>query len=146
MALTRTIRAAWASPRSRHLLLVSAVSLTGCGGSHDSSAPPTSTVPTQPAATTTARLPRRTIAVDEFEFGFSLSRHTISAGKVTFVMRNTGSLIHNFAVIGVASGAYLSPGGFAKMTATLKPGTYVYVCGVKDHAAEGMQGRLVVTP
>ncbi len=61
-------------------------------------------------------------------------------------MRNTGSLIHNFVVIGGASGAFLTSGQTAKMTVTLKPGTYIYVCGVKDHAAEGMQGTLVVTP
>jgi len=60
-------------------------------------------------------------------------------------MRNTGSLVHNFALVGKASGAFLSPGQTATMTVTLKPGTYIYVCGVKDHAAEGMQGTLVVT-
>ena len=96
--------------------------------------------------TTTAHLPPRTISVNEFEFGFSLSRNTISAGKVTFLMRNSGSLIHNFAVVGSASGTFLTPGQTGKMTVTLKPGTYIYVCGVKDHAAEGMQGTLVVTP
>src|SRR4029079_13125047 len=101
---------------------------------------------TERAVTTPARLPPRTISVDEFEFGFSLSRHTISAGKVTFLMGNSGSLIHNFAVVGSASGAFLVPGQTARMTVTLKPGTYIYVCGVKDHAAEGMQGTLVVTP
>jgi plastocyanin len=131
---------------SRALLLLSVMSLAGCAGSHGSSAPPSATGSDQRTVTTTARLPPRTISVDEFEFGFSLSRNTISAGKVTFLMRNSGSLIHNFVVIGAASGAYLTSGQTAKMTVVLKPGSYIYVCGVKDHAAEGMQGTLVVTP
>ena len=123
--------------------------LAGCGGAHGSRATVTSTVAfagtTTTPATATAHLPPRTISVEEYEFGFSLSRNTISAGKVTFLMRNTGSLVHNFALVGKASGAFLSPGQTATMTVTLKPGTYIYVCGVKDHAAEGMQGTLVVT-
>ena len=124
--------------------------LTGCGGSHGSGPTATSTAATPGAtatsATTTARLPPRTISVKEYEFGFLLSRHTISAGKVTFRMLNIGSLVHNFAVIGGRSGPFLAPGQTATMTVTLRPGEYVYVCGIKDHAAEGMQGTLVVTP
>jgi plastocyanin len=143
--LTLTIRTARILQSSGALLLLSVVSLTGCGGSHGSSAPTTSPTQTQRVVATTVRLPPRTIAVNEFEFGFSLSRNTISAGRVTFLMLNVGSLIHNFAIVGRASGAFLVPGQVAKMTVTLKPGTYVYVCGVKDHAAEGMQGTLVVT-
>jgi plastocyanin len=85
-----------------------------------------------------------TVDVNEFEFGFELSRETVPAGKVTFDMRNTGAIVHNFDIIGVAVGQYLVSGQSASMTVTLKPGTYQYVCSVKYHAAQGMQGTLVV--
>jgi plastocyanin len=89
-----------------------------------------------------ARLTR--VYVTEFEFGFRLSRQTVPAGRVTFVMRNNGAIIHNFDVIGVKVGQFLVPGQTASMTATLKRGSYTYVCSVKYHAAQGMQGTLYV--
>lgn len=121
--------------------------LCGCGShSAASTTTPTSTVAAPPAApTTTARLPPRTISVDEYEFGFTLSQQTISAGKVTFEMRNIGSLMHNFDLIGSLDGPFLVPGQTSTITVTLKPGTYTYVCSVKYHAAEGMQGTFTVT-
>jgi plastocyanin len=82
------------------------------------------------------------VYVTEFEFGFKLSRQTVPAGKVTFVMRNNGAIIHNFDLIGVKVGLFLLPGQAASMTATLKRGEYTYVCSVKYHAAQGMQGTL----
>lgn len=121
--------------------------LAGCGGgglgSQTSPAPVITTTPTIVTATTP--LPPRTILVDEYEFGFKLSRQTISAGKTTFIMGNSGSLTHNFDLIGVLDGPFLVPGQQSTMTVTLKPGTYTYVCSVKYHAAEGMQGTFVVT-
>jgi plastocyanin len=84
------------------------------------------------------------VYVTEFEFGFKLSRQTVPAGKVTFVMRNNGAIIHNFDLIGVKVGSFLVPGQAASMTAILKRGEYTYVCSVKYHAAQGMQGTLYV--
>jgi plastocyanin len=135
--------------RSSSALLVLGVTLlSGCGGTHSagSTTTPTSTVAAPAAApTTTTRLPPRTISVDEYEFGFTLSQQTISAGKVTFQMRNIGALMHNFDLIGSLDGPFLVPGQTSNITVTLKPGTYTYVCSVKYHAAEGMQGTLTVT-
>jgi plastocyanin len=84
------------------------------------------------------------IYVNEYEFGFKLSRVTVPAGRVTFIMRNSGAIIHNFDVIGGKEGPFLAPGQSAKMTVTLKRGEYIYVCSVKYHAAQGMQGTLFV--
>ena len=84
------------------------------------------------------------ITVDEYEFGFKLSRQTVPAGRVTIVMLNTGALIHNFDLIGVKEGPFLVSGQSARMTVTLKRGEYTYVCSVKYHAAQGMQGTLYV--
>jgi len=84
------------------------------------------------------------VYVNEYEFGFKLSRQTVPAGRVIFVMRNSGAIIHNFDVIGGREGPFLVPGQSARMTVTLKHGEYIYVCSVKYHAAQGMQGTLFV--
>jgi plastocyanin len=128
------------------VLVLSVGLLAGCGGglsSQTSTPPPITTKPT--IVTTTTALPPRTILVDEYEFGFKLSQTTISAGKVTFIMGNSGSLTHNFDLIGHLDGPFLVSGQQSTKTITLKPGTYTYVCSVKYHAAEGMQGTFVVT-
>ena len=85
-----------------------------------------------------------TVDVTEYEFGFNLSRTTVPAGKVLFVMRNSGGIVHNFDLIDAGVGPFLVPGQSATMAVTLKPGTYIYVCSVKYHAAQGMQGTLTV--
>jgi plastocyanin len=136
------------SRSSSALLVLGVALLAGCGSSHNvaTTTIATTTAAVPPAApTTTTRLPPRTISVDEYEFGFTLSQQTISAGKVTFQMRNIGSLMHNFDLIGELDGPFLVPGQTSTITVTLKPGTYTYVCSVKYHAAEGMQGTLTVT-
>ena len=84
------------------------------------------------------------VFVTEYEFGFRLSRVAVPAGRVTFVMRNVGAIIHNFDLIGAREGPFLVPGQSATMTTTLKRGEYIYVCSVKYHAAQGMQGTLFV--
>ena len=84
------------------------------------------------------------VTVLEYEFGFKLSRTTVPAGRVTFVMGNEGALNHNFDVIGVREGPFLVPGQRASMTVTLKQGVYTYVCSVKYHASQGMQGTIRV--
>lgn len=84
------------------------------------------------------------VTVLEFEFGFKLSRTTVPHGRVTFVMGNSGGIVHNFDIIGVKEGQFLVPGQRAVMTVTLKKGAYTYVCSVKYHASQGMQGTLYV--
>jgi plastocyanin len=83
------------------------------------------------------------VIVNEYDYGFKLSRQTVPAGKVTFIMRNTGLIVHNFA-IGAKVGAYLVSGQAANMTVALKKGEYTYICSVKYHAAQGMRGTLYV--
>lgn len=135
------------SRSSNAALVVGILLLSGCGGSHSAATTQSSTTAAAPLApaTTTTRLPPRTISVDEYEFGFTLSQRTIPAGKVTFRMRNIGALMHNFDLIGALDGPFLVPGQTSTITVTLKPGTYTYVCSVKYHAAEGMQGTFTVT-
>ncbi len=119
------------------------------GGSHPgASAPSTvgtsaSTVATSPSAAPAE--PPGTVIVEEYEFGFKLSKRTIPAGRVTFLMENEGQLTHNFDLVGHMKGPFLDAGQGAIAHVTLKPGTYTYLCDVYGHAAEGMEGTLIVT-
>src|SRR5215211_3196380 len=71
-----------------------------------------------------------TVAVEEYDFGFRLTPRTVRAGRVTFVMRNTGAILHNFRLTGLRPGAFIGPRQTARMTLVLKPGRYTYVCDV----------------
>lgn len=101
--------------------------------------------PTSSATTTSAYPgPGGTVMVSEFEYGFTLSPATVPAGNVTFVMKNTGTITHNFDIEGLTPGPFLDPGQTASMTVNLQAGrTYTYVCDVPYHAGEGMEGTFV---
>ena len=88
--------------------------------------------------------PATKVTVLEYEYGFKLSRASVPAGRVTFVMENAGGLVHNFDVIGMREGPFLLSGQRATMTVTMKKGDYTYVCSVKYHASQGMQGTITV--
>jgi len=100
--------------------------------------PPT---PTTTTTTTTYPGPGGTVTVEEYEFGFTLTPSTVPSGNVTFVMKNTGTVTHNFDIETVKSGAFIDPGQTTTMTVNLQAGrTYTYVCDVPYHASEGMEG------
>jgi plastocyanin len=70
------------------------------------------------------------------------------AGNVTFDFTNKSPVGHNFAIKGggVHAGptATINGGKTAKLTVTLKPGTYEYYCAVPGHEQAGMKGTLTV--
>jgi uncharacterized cupredoxin-like copper-binding protein len=100
-----------------------------------------SPLPTTTAKTTTNPGPGGTVQVSMFEFGFTLSPTAVPSGNVTFVMKNTGTIQHNFDVEGVKAGPFVNPGQSATMTVNLKAGQkYTYLCDVPGHAAAGMIG------
>ncbi len=96
----------------------------------------TSTVCSKPLSTT--------VSVNEFDFGFALSRASIPCGSITFNMTNTGNASHDFVIDG-NSGAVIRTGQSTTMTVDLGPGRYRYVCDVNGHDALGMVGALTVT-
>jgi nitrite reductase (NO-forming) len=105
--------------------------------------PPTGTT-TATSTTTTYPGPGGTVTVSMFEFGFTLSPSTIPSGNVTFVMNNTGSVVHNFDIEGVQPGPFVDPGKSATMTVNLQAGRqYTYVCDVPYHAQSGMEGTFI---
>jgi uncharacterized cupredoxin-like copper-binding protein len=89
------------------------------------------------AATTTK------VTVVATEFHFKLSKPSVKAGKVTFVLLNKGHVGHDFAIAGKHT-PVIDPGKSATLTVTLKKGSYKYECTVPGHAAAGMKGMLIV--
>lgn len=91
------------------------------------------------------------------EFRFQLSAKSFKHGTVTFKVRNSGSLPHDFKICASSKGGtanactgkttkQLSHGASATLTYTFKTkGTYEYLCTVPGHAAAGMKGDLKVT-
>ena len=103
--------------------------------------PPTTTT------TTTYPGPGGTVDVNMFEYGFTLSPSTVPSGNVTFVMHNTGSIVHNFDIETVGIGPFTDPGKSSTMTVNLQAGrTYTFVCDVPYHAGAGMEGTFTPTP
>jgi plastocyanin len=79
---------------------------------------------------------------------FNTTKLTAKAGSDTFDFTNDAPLSHDFTIEssgGQKVGATpVFSGGTKSFTATLKPGTYKFLCTVPGHAAAGMQGTLTV--
>ena len=87
-----------------------------------------------------------TVNVNMVEYAFQLSQSSMPSGQVTFVIKNSGNEIHNFAILGNKAGAQIGPGTSETWTVSLPPGTYNYICDVPFHAERGMTGQFTVTP
>ena len=106
----------------------------------------TTTTQTTTTATGTVGTGNTTVQVGMFEYRFDLSQTTVPSGKVTFVITNKGSEVHNFDITGVKAGAFLTPGQSETWTVSLPAGAYTYLCDVPFHLDRGMTGQLTVTP
>jgi plastocyanin len=74
---------------------------------------------------------------------------TVKAGQaVTVDITNKDSVPHTFEIEGVeGAGIGVPPGGEGTVEFTIdQPGTYTIFCGVENHRAQGMVGRLIVQP
>jgi plastocyanin len=105
-----------------------------------------------------------TLRVEMNEFEFSPNSLSAPAGApVTLILKNTGTLEHEFAIMKKGSEASVPFGKEdeaqifweielpAKETTTVQftapgePGTYEIVCGTAGHLEQGMKATLVVT-
>src|SRR5262249_55240175 len=93
---------------------------------------------------------------------FSTTKLSAKAGKITITLTNRSTVLHNMAVrrgprcqsdtrcAGLSGLDIDSTDPFIRgsrtLTLNLKPGTYVFFCGVPGHEAGGMQGTLTVSP
>jgi uncharacterized cupredoxin-like copper-binding protein len=126
--------------------------MTGALGIGTAALTPPPTTTTTATGTPCSGSAQTTVNVEEFDYGFRLSQSTIPCGTITFVMKNTGTVPHDFVLYGVtpaASGAgpVLDPGATKSMTVTVThAGSYDYLCDLPHHADLGMVGKLTVTP
>lgn len=93
----------------------------------------------RPSAVTTT-----TVRVTAKDFFFRLSTKTVHHGRVTFVIKNAGATVHDFAIARHKSKS-IGPGKTTRLIVTLKHGRYPYKCTVDSHAELGMKGVLRVT-
>ena len=85
-----------------------------------------------------------TVKVTAKDYKFVLSTNRVPAGRVKFVIKDTGSAEHDFAIAGHTSKT-IQPGQSTTLTVTLKKGKYPYRCTVDSHTELGMKGVLRVT-
>jgi uncharacterized cupredoxin-like copper-binding protein len=101
-------------------------------------------------AATGARTPSATTAaatadgVKATEFKFALTKTRVSRGTVTFKVKNSGHVKHDFKINGKKT-KLLSPGASTTLKVSFsKAGRYTYLCTVPGHAQAGMKGKLTV--
>jgi uncharacterized cupredoxin-like copper-binding protein len=115
--------------------------------------------PAKQAATT-----KTTVRVTLKEFKLQPAPKSVSAGKVKFVVTNTGRLMHEIVVIktnkapgklpvaggeasengSVGEAADIKPGHTKTVTLTLKAGKYVLICNIKGHYNAGQYSAFTV--
>ena len=107
----------------------------------------TTTEETTTAPTTTEAKPEaQTVQVSETEFKIALPSTELKAGEITFDVKNDGKIAHDLAIKETGDKTPLiQPGESAKLTVTLKPGTYELFCSVPGHEEAGMKISITVT-
>jgi uncharacterized cupredoxin-like copper-binding protein len=84
------------------------------------------------------------VTVTAGDIWFKLSTKTVAHGTVTFTVKNSGKLQHDFQIAGKKT-KLLNGGQSATLKVNLAKGSYPYECTVPGHAAAGMKGTLKVT-
>jgi uncharacterized cupredoxin-like copper-binding protein len=127
------------------LILVAGVALTAaCGATAATGG--TGAGVAVPAPEAPAGAQRVTVTVGN-SMQFAPAAIAVRAGQpVELTLRNGGSIPHDFALAGGASGPVKieTPAGRTAQGAFTidAPGTYAYVCTVPGHAAAGMRGTI----
>lgn len=99
--------------------------------------------PAQLASAAERHTTATTIQVRAGEMFFRLSARSAKLGRVTFVVRNTGRMPHDFQIKGKKT-PLIRPGRTARLVVTFRKGRYRYICTVPGHAAAGMRGVFTV--
>jgi plastocyanin len=130
---------------------LAAIALVACGSSSNNSTSATSTSSGAAAGGGGGGGGGQTISISADPNGalkFNTTKLSAKAGSDTFAFTNEAPLAHDFTIES-SSGQKLAAtpvftGGTKSVTATLKPGTYKFLCTVPGHAAAGMKGTLTV--
>jgi plastocyanin len=75
-------------------------------------------------------------------YAYSPMAVTMSKGKVTFVVANSGSVEHNLTVPGLHVDKDVEAGETESVTVTAKPGTYPFHC---EYHPKQMHGTITIT-
>jgi uncharacterized cupredoxin-like copper-binding protein len=106
----------------------------------------TAATSTQATTTTTPKPQATTVQVTESEFKIVLASTDLKAGKITFDVKNDGSIPHDLAIVGMSEKTKeIPPKDSAKLTVTLKAGTYELYCSVAGHKEAGMDLKVTVS-
>jgi uncharacterized cupredoxin-like copper-binding protein len=116
-----------------------------------------------PAVTPAAPALPHTVGASLREFAIATTARTAAAGKVTFTVRNTGAIKHEFVVLktpkpagsllkgaeadeagNVGEIGNVSPGQSKKLTLNLKAGHYALICNLPGHYKSGQYADLTV--
>ena len=141
-------------------ILAVALAVAGCGSSSkkssstQSAAPsstsstPSTTAAPKPAAKSSGGGGALKVSADPSgALKFTTTSLTAKAGKVTIDMNNPSAVMHGISVEGNGvdkTGTIVGQGATATVSATLKPGKYLFYCPVPGHKAAGMTGTLIV--
>lgn len=103
------------------------------------------------AASAVPAPPSLSVAVVAREFLYEPKDLVAKAGEVTFTVRNTGAVEHDFVVENaakklVAEARPFPPGKTVQVKARLTPGAYAVYCSIPGHREAGMQATLRVVP
>ena len=117
------------------LAMLAVAALAACGGA------PASVAPATP-------LPSGVIAVEAKEYEFVPATLTVTAGMVTFSVRNSGSQEHQLEIysgeIRVDGIASLAAGATKDLSVNLAAGSYTLICRLNGHDQLGMKGTVTV--
>jgi uncharacterized cupredoxin-like copper-binding protein len=143
-----------------------------CSSSNDTSSSSGSTSSSSGASTgsSTAASGSGTIGATEKDFAISLDTTSTNSGPVTFDIQNQGPSTHEFVVFKTdiaqdqlpvgndgtvnedAKGLEhideeedIAAGSSKNLSTTLKPGSYVVICNLPGHYAQGMHAELTVS-
>ena len=92
----------------------------------------------------------RTLTAKGTNLAFSKTSLSAPKGAVKLVLTNrSGTFRHNVAIrrngVVLKKGKVVGKNGVSRVTATLAPGRYTFLCTVGKHAKNGMTGTLTVT-
>lgn len=103
---------------------------------------------TTQTATTATTQAAENVTASETEFKIALQPGSLSAGRVTFDVKNDGKIPHDLVVKGnglEAKTPLLDAGESKTLAVDLKPGTYDLYCSVPGHKQAGMDLKLTVS-
>lgn len=86
------------------------------------------------------------VTVTEKEWQIEFAPATLKAGPMKLVVKNEGSIEHNFVIEGAnVEMDAIQAGQSKELTVDLKPGTYTVVCNIPGHLEAGMKTTITVT-